>query len=447
MNGQLKHYRFILTICYFLLVSSLIAEEFEVLSFSKDENCLDARLEKHKRLDYNDLGCAIIKVRTAISDLGITSNPGVVGNINLVKGEYWVYVSPGTRRLSFFKNDFTRLDYNVPETISEYDVWLLELEIIESSKGIIDIPVAIIFKPDDANLLIDGVEEVTTKLKLSEGEHILKIQRVGFITVTDTLQISVDNALFNYELEIDPESYERMVLVEGGCFKRKFGYTNFEVCLDNFYISKFEITNREYCNFLNSININKFGIDKLGFQLIDLSNHNISYSNEELRFIVAQGRNDYPVNFVSWYGAQKYCEWQLGRLPTEAEWVYAAIGNAEKGVFDFSGGNDLEELGWYNKNGNTIKQVGQKSPNSFGIYDMSGNVSEWCFDYFLENYFINCPKYNPKGPENGFNKVFKGGSFENKKKECKVTERYNTSPKTIKRSIGFRLVRPIESIY
>jgi hypothetical protein len=121
--------RFIQEILIILLLiflpAGLLADEFIVKSFEKDPNNLNAR--KYQRLDDNDEACALILVRTSLTNLKFSVNTGAVGDIEFIRGEYWLYVSQGTRRISFFKEGFIKQDFNIEERINSFDVYILEL--------------------------------------------------------------------------------------------------------------------------------------------------------------------------------------------------------------------------------------------------------------------------------------------------------------------------------
>lgn len=295
--------------------------------------------------------------------------------------------------------------------------------------------------PDSATISYGNINIGTTPFEYSfpMSEVILACQRTGYELHIDTISIPEVIDSIHFDLSRGDQGPD-MIFVKGGCFKRKQGYTNFEACVEDFYISKYEVTNKEFCSFLNFQKVGKSGV-KDNRLLIGLRNHKIRFSNEQNKFIVTSGYEDHPVNYVTWYGGQGFCTWQNGRLPTEAEWLYAAQERG-KNNSKYSGGDDLTVVAWYKRNSNgTSQPVGKKQANSLGIFDLSGNLMEWCYDWYAEDYFVNSPVSNPMGPKEGWGRVLKGGSFDNMKGDCNVAKRFNNSPETSRFFIGFRLAR------
>ena len=154
-----------------------------------------------------------------------------------------------------------------------------------------------------------------------------------------------------------------------------------------------------------------------------------------------------PVLYCSWVDAQRFCEWMSTRtgkhyrLPTEAEWDWAAKGGDKSRKTKFSGSNDIDEVGWYRGNaGWQIRNVGLKKPNELGIYDMTGNVLEYCSDWFDNHYYRYSPADNPKGPDNGKDKVVRGGAIHNEAVDCRNTDRHWDEPTSRCNYNSFRVV-------
>lgn len=194
------------------------------------------------------------------------------------------------------------------------------------------------------------------------------------------------------------------------------------VNLPGFYISKTEITFEQYDKFCDSTGRSKPSDN-------------------------GWGRGTRPVINVSWQDAVAFCEWastkfgRVVRLPTEAEWEYAARGGGKN--TRYSGTNSLSYLrdyAWYASNSfSRPNPVGQKLPNSLGLCDMTGNVWEWCSDWYADTYYMFSPLNSPQGPEMGIYKVIRGGSWINGVEYLRVTYRGGISP-TTNGSCGFRIV-------
>ncbi len=164
--------------------------------------------------------------------------------------------------------------------------------------------------------------------------------------------------------------------------------------------------------------------------------------------------DDRPVERVDWHQCVKFCrtltdrERTAGRLPagyvyrlpTEAEWEYAARGGSKSRGFTYSGGNDLWPVGWYTDNsGDTTHPVGKKAANELGLYDMSGNVWEWCQDWYQDSY-KGLGSADPSGPATGSLRVLRGGGWFNAASGCRSALRFRGRPSSTGRDLGFRVV-------
>jgi formylglycine-generating enzyme required for sulfatase activity len=155
--------------------------------------------------------------------------------------------------------------------------------------------------------------------------------------------------------------------------------------------------------------------------------------------------DSHPIVNVNYSDAMAYCDWLAEkmdadyRLPTEAEWEYAARGGKLSKGTKYSGGRSIDNAGWYEDNaGSKTHAVATKNTNELGIYDMSGNVWEWCKD--LYDYYSAAAQTNPKGATSGSYRVLRGGSWYNSASFCRVANRDYGGPSYRYDDVGFRVV-------
>ena len=153
-----------------------------------------------------------------------------------------------------------------------------------------------------------------------------------------------------------------------------------------------------------------------------------------------------PVEQVSWNECQQFITklnqltGRRFRLPTEAEWEYAARGGSKSRGYKYSGSNDIGSVAWYDGNsGSKTHPVGQKNANELGIYDMSGNVWEWCQDWYDSGYYGKSPSTNPCNNTSASIRVYRGGSWYSNAGRCRVSDRSGNSPGLTSINLGLRL--------
>jgi len=234
---------------------------------------------------------------------------------------------------------------------------------------------------------------------------------------------------------------EGMIFVNGGTFQ--MGSNDGEgdekpvhfVTVDDFYLCKYEVSQKEWKEIMG--------------------NNPSNWKGDNL-----------PVEKVSWYDAVEFCNKKSDkegltrcyicsgknikcnfdsngyRLLAEAEWEYAARGGKKSKCYEYSGSNNINDVAWYSCNSSSkTHPVGTKQANELGIYDISGNVWEWCNDWHDKNYYKNSPKNNPKGPNSGSARVLRGGGWYVKAEYCRVANRGGSNPDSSYISVGFRLAR------
>jgi formylglycine-generating enzyme required for sulfatase activity len=237
----------------------------------------------------------------------------------------------------------------------------------------------------------------------------------------------------------------------------------------DFYMGKYEVTNAQYAAFLNDKGIGSSG-QKTDIEnneiLISASNVNsydwgLHWNTGASKWEPVSGCANRPVIYVTWYGAKAFAEWAGGSLPTEAQWEYACRGG-QSASLPFGVGNGKVLNGYmanirgenpydYDKGGgqtgsdtpylNRTADVGSYSPNNYGLYDMHGNVDEWCSDYYAADYGNGSANAtDPTGPATGSSRVMRGGSWPDSAHTCRSARRTYIVSSTLSRFRGFRVL-------
>ncbi|MFZ4437856.1 MAG: formylglycine-generating enzyme family protein [Syntrophales bacterium] len=213
------------------------------------------------------------------------------------------------------------------------------------------------------------------------------------------------------------------VFVKGGCYQMGDAFGDGQadekpvhnVCVNDFYMGKYEVTQGQWQAVMGS---NPANFKNCGANC--------------------------PVEQVSWNDTQDFIGILNGkvgknyRLPTEAEWEYAARSGGKRE--NYAGGDDLDRVAcYYSNSGSTTHSAGTKAPNGLGLYDMSGNVREWCQDWYGEKYYSESPRDNPRGPSSGQYRVLRGGSWIDLPVFVRAAYRLWGRPAYRVSSLGFRL--------
>ncbi len=243
-----------------------------------------------------------------------------------------------------------------------------------------------------------------------------------------------------------------MVLIPAGEFEmgRADGTTDerpaHTVYVDAFYMDIYEVTNAQYKKFVDANP--QWQKDQIARRL-----HDGTYLRPWSGNDYPPGRGDYPVNYVSWYAAMAYAKWAGKRLPTEAEWEKAARGALVSKAYSWGDTIDVTHAN-HARYINDIVSVGQYAPNGYGLYDMVGNVWEWCLDEYDSDFYVESPRINPfSGGEptavidNFLNSdtphVFRGGCWSDNGLFVRVDNRDSGIPMYASAFGGFRCVKPV----
>ena len=289
--------------------------------------------------------------------------------------------------------------------------------------------------PSGAALSIDDnvVGQTPYSGSLTFGSHTMKIEQDGK-KAEKTITISQTGGETSFTMNFGPEILNvnikgvniEMTDVKGGTFQMGSPENDFDkgwdenlhqVTVSDFLIGKYEVTQAQWKAVMDN-NPSTFKGDNL------------------------------PVETISWEDVQEFLQkinaktGKNYRLPTEAEWEYAARGGNKSRSFIYAGSNTLENIAWFINNSNsTTHPVGIKQPNELGLYDMAGNVCEWCDDWYDMNYYVSSPRFNPTGPSSGKYHVLRGGCWDDDAIKCRTKYRYVLyRPNMGIKTIGLRLV-------
>jgi formylglycine-generating enzyme required for sulfatase activity len=223
-----------------------------------------------------------------------------------------------------------------------------------------------------------------------------------------------------------------MVLIPAGAFTMGRNTANptdwqpeHKVRVDAFYMDKYEVTNREYYDYCMK------------------TKTSLPFFWGMVKFSSGIDFPDHPVVGISNFEAEKYAKWAGKRLPTEAEWEYAARGGLAGKNYPWGDGIDSLRANYGRKYG-TLLKVGSFAPNGYGVYDIGGNVWEWTSDNYGADYYSASPGINPKGPERGRFKVIRGGSWHSGAMCIQTCYRNGLSPSWVDFAVGFRCVKDVK---
>ena len=371
----------------FAAISSAFAQELTVKSFKLAGSDLTAQTQPRK--DLNDRNCALIKVGIGLQ--GVQFEGGIMGNVENKTGEYWVYMPQGNRQLKVKHTNYAP----VMVTFADYGV-----EKLESNRTY---ELIVVTYPQYA------ITQNVTNQSLDSQQSTPQTHP----TVSDnTISIPVKDGISIDMVRVEAGTFTMGATAEMNDPYDKEKPTHRVTLTNDYYIGKYEVTQALWQTVMGN-NPSKFKGDNL------------------------------PVEHVSWKDCQKFLSklnritGKMFRLPTEAEWEYAARGGNKSRGYQYSGSNNLSDVAWFLDNsGEMTHAVGTKQPNELGIYDMTGNVWEWCQDRYGK--YNSSSQINPTGVNSGSNRVFRGGR--GNARSCRSSFRFGITPRFCNKYLGLRLV-------
>ena len=413
----------ILSISLFFFITSQ-AQELKVKSFEKALMDMRARSEVVK--DINGVPCALVKVSAVgLNDVVFEGN---VDSVYHTGNEYWLYMTDESERLIIRHANYPSLLYTFPEILKQKTTYRLVLE--RSDMNLPAAEIRIESNVEGAEVFIDDISFGVTPctVELTNGEHNLVLRKKGYNEEKTKIEVKVGDGIKQRPVFVQ--------MYQEGTFSYKgISYEMINVQGGSFYMGSPEKPSGSfsYEHPIHEVNVKSFSIGRT--EVTQALWKTIMGNNPS----TVQGDN-LPVNNISWEDCQAFITklneitGKSFRLPTEAEWEYAAKGGNHQEGTNFAGSNSLSQV---SRQGN-LYPVASLKPNTLGIHDMSGNVSEWCQDW-LGRYEAR-KVFNPKGAERGVQRIHRGGGFDMEENFHKVYTRNYSRPKEVKASIGLRLV-------
>jgi formylglycine-generating enzyme len=413
-------------LCYLLLLpfclSPVSAQERMRLQLVGGAEREEGEIIDRSIKDAQGRQCAGLLVESDAGELSYQSTPKPT-QIRRKPGRDLLFLSPGTRSVTVLKSERTSLTFSLSElgiTLTSRQVWRIR---ITETRIVDTIAVIIYVTPADAVVELDGVRHAAShSILTTPGKHSLRVSRTGYKTETRVIEVSVSQVAFDCILA--GNIAEDMVLIAGGVFAMGDSLGEEDelplhpVSLRSFWIDRFEVTIGQYRVFCTAT------------------------GRTFPAALTAEKNGQLPIVAVNWDDAVAYATWAGKRLPTEAEWEFAARGGQRTLGYKFSGADSLGVVGWYQTNADTRPHtVGSAQPNEQGLFDMSGNVWEWCSDWYADDYYEICAPESPSGPPSGEFRVIRGGSWASSPHFCRTRDRDWSGPAVWSLNIGFRCVR------
>lgn len=465
-----------LTVLLFSLAGVMRSQQLSVKSFKLAEGDISALTDSCP--DTNGGYCALIKVGVALDGVQFTN--GVLRVLHK-PGEYWVYLAKNISALGIYHNSYTPLTvdfhtYGIGR-VEAGATYIMTLEKPQAATASQYQTLKIRFSPSNASVLVDNKfvksSNGTATAKLSVGQHSYVVACDGYESEEGTVKLK-SSAPSNLQITLTKEasntSVQSVVMPQVSSSSQQVissssssGFSSSSLSSGSNIISipvkngiSIDMVRVEAGTFMmgaTSEMQNPWDNEKPVHQVTLTNDYYIGkYEVTQALWWAVMGSNpsnfkgeNHPVKNVSWNDCHDFIRMlniltgKHFRLPTEAEWEYAARGGRKSKGYQYSGSNSLSDIAWYADNsGSTTHAVGTKEPNELGIYDMSGNVWEWCQDWY--DSYTSSSQTNPTGAASGSRRVFRGGSWLYYAGSCRSSNRYDVTPDYRSNNLGFRLV-------
>ena len=466
------------------LSSLAFSQELTVKSFKVSQGDILARTAATCRYDTNDKYCALIKVGIALDGVEFECSGGVRDVVKKT-GEYWVYLPQNNSKLRILHKDFTPLEIN----FFDYGIGKVQsgvTYVLTLSKPITAAvqqkqTLTIKYIPSSATVLVDNKmvrgNNGVVRITLPVGQHSYIVASDGYESEEGTVKLKA-SAPSNLQIQLSKEAVAAVpnvndVIQDNGSTGLTSSSQSASISSVYTLTSSVSSSNNDISiPVKDGISIDMVKVEAGTFMMgatLEMENpfswekpvHQVTLTRDYYmgKYEVTQALwkavmdsnpsyfkgDNLPVEQVSWNDCQEFIgklndlTGRKFRLPTEAEWEYAARGGKKSRSYQYSGSSNISDVAWYDGNsGSKTHPVGMKQANELGIYDMGGNVHELCQDWYGS--YVSSSQTNPTGAVSGSDHVYHGGSWHNNARYCRSSYRYYVTPGSRYGNLGLRLV-------
>ena len=466
-----------------MLCLSTFAQELKVKSFSLAATDISAQTQQRK--DLNDEPCALVKVQFVGDILDVEGN--VIKPLVKKGNETWAYMTHGSQQMKVLTKDYLPImvdfsNYGISQVEKNKTYVLVLTKPVGSAESVMQQSQTLIIRytPSTATVLVDNKmvrgNNGVAKTTLPVGQHSFVVFCDGYESEEGMVKLKA-SAPSNLQITLTRESVGAEIANQQQSENQQSSNTYVASSSNNSSgtPSVASGSNTISIPVKDGISIDMVKVEAETFMMGATSEMKDSYDDpdsDEKPVHQVTLTNDYymgkyevtqalwqavmgsnpsnfkgdnlPVEEVSWNDCQEFISklnsltGRKFRLPTEAEWEYAARGGKKSRSYQYSGSSNISDVAWYDGNSvNKTHPVGTKQANELGIYDMTGNVWEWCSDWY--GFYSSSSQTNPTGADSGSSRVFRGGSWYGNARYCRLSFRDCTPPDCRGYNLGLRL--------
>ena len=470
----------VLGFIFCLLISlGTFAQKLSVESFSLAATDISAQTQQRK--DLNDEPCALVKVQFVGDILDVEGN--VIKPLVKNGNETWAYMTHGSQQMKVLTKDYLPImvdfsNYGISQVEKNKTYVLVLTKPANGSESVIQQKQSLIIRytPSTATVLVDNKmvrgSNGVAKTTLPVGQHSYIVACDGYESEEGTVKLKA-SAPSNLQITLTRESVGAGIVNQQQSENQQLSNTYVASSSNNSSGSPSVASGSNAISIpvKDGISIEMVKVEAGTFMMGATSEmkdpyddekpvHQVTLTNDyymgkyevpQALWEAVMGSNpseykgdNLPVEMVSWNDCQEFISklnsltGRKFRLPTEAEWEYAARGGKKSRGYQYSGNSNISDVAWYDGNrGSKPHPVGTKQANELGIYDMSGNVYEWCSDWYGS--YSSSSQTNPTGADSGSSRVYRGGSWRNGAWLCRLSCRYFNTQFYRGNALGLRL--------